>query len=341
MKKISVPTPRQLPSGSWRVQLLIDGKRISVTEDSEQACIARAMAIREKMLEPVDQSQKPSLSLAIDRYIEARESILSPATIRGYRNIQKSRFQSQMKRPVNALSEREWQRAVNAEAKLCSSKTLKNAWGFVSSVLREETGVSYSISLPQVVTEPRAFLEPDQIKVFLEHARGDKYETAALLALCSLRVSEIIALTWKQIDLEKGLIYVQGAVVPNEENRYVKKQENKNSTSRRIVPIMIPRLSEALEQADRRNHAVVPFHPSSIRNGINRICVSAGLPEVGTHGLRHSFASLAYHLNMPEKIAMQIGGWSNDATMRKIYTHVSKKDVISYQNAMTAFYENK
>ena len=246
-----------------------------------------------------------------------------------------------MKRPVNALSERDWQRAVNAEAKLCASKTLKNAWGFVSSVLREETGKQYCISMPQVVSEQRGFLDPDQIKVFLEAAKGSKYEIASLLALCSLRVSEIIALTWKQIDLEKGLIYVQGAVVPNEENRYVKKQENKNSTSRRTVPIMIPRLSEALAQADRRAKEVVPFHPSSIRNGINRICVCAGLPEVGTHGLRHSFASLAYHLQMPEKIAMQIGGWSNDATMRKIYTHVSQKDVISYQNAMTAFYENK
>lgn len=341
MKKISVPTPRQLPSGSWRVQLLIDGKRISVTEETEQACIARAMAIRENMLAPADKSQKPSLSVAIDRYIEARESILSPATIRGYRNIQKSRFQSQMKRPVNSMSERDWQRAVNAEAKLCSSKTLKNAWGFVSSVLREETGVSYSISLPQVLSEPRAFLEPDQIKVFLEHARGNKYEIAALLALCSLRVSEIIALTWDQIDLEHKIISVKGAVVPNEKHQYVKKKENKNQTSRREVPIMIPQLLDALKAADKRTPDVVPYHPRTIQNAINRICKEAGLPEVGTHGLRHSFASLAYHLNMPEKIAMQIGGWSNDATMRKIYTHVSQKDVISYQNAMSAFYENK
>lgn len=340
MKKHAIPTPKQLPSGSWRIQLLIDGRRISVTEGTESACIARAMAIREQMLQPEDKSVKPTLTAAIDHYIESRENILSPATIRGYRNIQKSRFKYQMNRPVNSLSERDWQRAVNAEAKLCASKTLKNAWGFISSVLREETGKQYCISLPQVVSDQRGFLDPDQIKVFLEAAKGSKYEIAALLALCSLRVSEIIALTWKQIDLEKGLIYVQGAVVPNEENRYVKKQENKNSTSRRTVPIMIPRLSEALAQADRRTKEVVPFHPSSIRNGINRICVCAGLPEVGTHGLRHSFASLAYHLQMPEKIAMQIGGWSNDATMRKIYTHVSQKDVISYQNAMTAFYEN-
>ena len=341
MKKISVPTPRQLPSGSWQVQICVSGKRISITEPTEKACIARAMATKQELLAPIDRSRKPILTNAIDRYIEARSNILSPATIRGYRTIQKNRFQTAMGRPVDAYGEKEWQRIVNREASLCSSKTLKNAWGFVSSVLREEAGIAISVNLPQVVSETREFLEPEQIPVFLEHARGNKYEIPALLALCSLRVSEIIALTWEQIDLERGMIYVQGAIVPNEENRYVKKQENKNSTSRRTVPIMIPRLSEALEQADRRTHAVVQFHPSSIRNGINRICVSAGLPEVGTHGLRHSFASLAYHLNMPEKIAMQIGGWANDATMRKIYTHVSKNDVLKYQNAMTDFYSNK
>lgn len=338
MKNIRVPTPRQLPSGSWFVQICVNGKRISITEQKEETCIARAMATKQALLEPVDRSRKPLLTNAIDHYIEARSNILSPATIRGYRTIQKNRFQSAMSRPVDACGEKEWQRIVNREASLCSSKTLKNAWGLVSSVIREETGMDISVNLPQVVSETREFLEPEQIQVFLEAAKGSKYEIAALLALCSLRVSEIIALTWKQIDLEKGLIYVQGAVVPNEENRYVKKQENKNSTSRRTVPIMIPRLSEALEQADRRTKEVVPFHPSSIRNGINRICVCAGLPEVGTHGLRHSFASLAYHLNMPEKIAMQIGGWANDATMRKIYTHVSKNDVLKYQNAMTDFY---
>ena len=91
MKKHAIPTPKQLPSGSWRIQLLIDGRRISVTEDTESACIARAMAIREEMLQPEDKSAKPTLTSAIDRYIEARENILSPSTIRGYRNIQKSR----------------------------------------------------------------------------------------------------------------------------------------------------------------------------------------------------------------------------------------------------------
>ncbi len=60
---------------------------------------------------------------------------------------------------------------------------------------------------------------------------------------------------------------------------------------------------------------------------------------MGVHGLRHSFASLAYHLNMPEKVAMQIGGWSDRETMSKIYTHLAQMDISKYETQMTDFYK--
>lgn len=335
---MKVPKAKQLPSGSWRVQVRIGEKRVSITEPTEKACIARALAVQQELLAPVDRSQKPTLTVAIDHYIEARQNILSPATIRGYRTIQKNRFQTAMPKRINGITDKEWQRLINAEAKLCSSKTLKNAWGLVSSVLSAEMGQPPSVTLPQVISDTRGFLDPDQIKVFLKAAQGTKCEIAALLALHSLRCSEILALTWDNIDLGNNIIHVRGAVVPDENNKYIHKKENKNSTSRREVPIMIPRLAELLQNATRAEGAIVRCHPNTLRVSFNKICASANLPEVGTHGLRHSFASLAYYLNMPEKIAMQIGGWSNDATMRKIYTHVSQKYVLNYQNVMASFY---
>lgn len=68
-------------------------------------------------------------------------------------------------------------------------------------------------------------------------------------------------------------------------------------------------------------------NPNTIYNSTNRACRKAGLPEIGAHGLRRSFASLAYHLNLPEEITMRAGGWSDIYTMRKIYTKVSEKDI--------------
>ena len=71
-----------------------------------------------------------------------------------------------------------------------------------------------------------------------------------------------------------------------------------------------------------------------------KICRENNLPNVGIHGLRHSFASLAYHLQIPEKIAMEIGGWSDYQTMRKIYTHLSSIDRKKAENKMAEFYKN-
>lgn len=340
MKTVKVPTPRQLPSGNWHLQVYMNGKRIPVTEPTEKACIARAMAIKEEMLEAVDRTCKPTLTVAIDRYIKARENILSPSSIRGYRIIQKNRFKSAMKRPVDAYDEAGWQRLVNQEAKLVSAKTLTNAFRFISSVIYGETGKRYSPKLPQIVSEQREFLEPEQIHIFVDAVSKTKYAIPAMLALCSLRRSEILALTWDKIDLDAGTIKVHGSVVPNENGEYVYKKENKNRSSRRTVPIMIPQLKDALAAVKHKDGVVVSLHPSSILNGINRVCKNAKLPEVGIHGLRHSFASLAYHLGMPEKVAMQIGGWENDATMKKIYTHVAKADILKYQNAMTEYYRD-
>lgn len=337
---MKVPKAKQLPSGSWRAQVRIGDKRLSITEPTEKACIARAMAVQQELMDPVDKSQKPTLTVAIDRYISDRQNLLSPSTIRGYRIIQRRRFQSAMGKQINKIPDKEWQRLINAEALLCSSKTLKNAWTLVSSVISGEMGKAPSVSLPQVISETRAFLEPDQIKPFMKAIRGSKYEIAALLALCSLRSSEIVALTWEHVDLEHNVIHVRGSVVQNEHNEYVHKKENKNSTSRRDVPIMIPRLTELLQEAPKTSKYVICCKPRNMCDAVNRVCQREGLPRVGIHGLRHSFASLAYHLRMPEKIAMQIGGWANDQTMRKIYIHVSQKDVLTYQNAMTSFYSD-
>jgi len=163
---------------------------------------------------------------------------------------------------------------------------------------------------------------------------------AALLALSSLRISEISALDWQDIPEHPKFIRVAGAVVSDEHNKKVKKPQNKNSTSTRNVPIMIPELAAALERDRKPSGPIMAYNQDSLRRAIHRVCEKDGLPDVGVHGLRHSFASLAYHLQIPEKIVMEIGGWSDATTMHKIYTHIAKSDIERYQTAMMQFYSS-
>ena len=71
---------------------------------------------------------------------------------------------------------------------------------------------------------------------------------------------------------------------------------------------------------------------------INRVCGAAGLPRVGVHGLRRSFASLAYHLRWSELETMRVGGWSDFNTMRKIYTKLAERDKSAAAQKMEQFY---
>ena len=335
MKK---PKAKQLPSGSWFVRVRVDGKDIGVTKPTEKEAVAAAVALKAGIIEASKNPKKKTVKAAVTDYIENRRNVLSPSTIRGYTKIRDLRFTSMMNKDIHSITQDQWQKAVNAEAKLVSAKTLLNSWRFVSSVIHEETGNRLNIRLPQVVPADRPWLTPEQISTFVKLIKGDPIEIPALLALSSLRRSELINLRWKDVDLEKSCLYVNGAAVFDENGQLVRKKETKNKTSRRTVPILPP-LRDALEQIEPKGEYLVTWHPNSIMCRINRICKEAGLPEVGLHGLRHSFASLAYHLNIPEKAVMEMGGWADNQTMRKIYTHISKKDVSDHANAISKFFE--
>ena len=247
-----------------------------------------------------------------------------------------------MDRNVLDIAPFEWQTIINREAKECSPKSLKNAWGFIRSVIKENVG-SYppDVKLPSIAPAEKAFLTPEQIKIFVAAVKDTKYAIPCLLALSSLRASEIEALDWKDIPQRPKFIKVSGAVVLNDKNQKVKKEQNKNASSKRNVPIMMPELAEAIERERKPFGPVMTYHQNSLRCAIKKICEENDLPNVGIHGLRHSFASLAYHLQIPEKIVMEIGGWSDTATMHNIYTHIAKADITRYQTAMTEFYRTK
>lgn len=237
--------------------------------------------------------------------------------------------------PLSKLSVSAIQQAINAEK--CSPKTIRETWALIRPALKRYC-VSYEVALPAIQSDEHAFLSAEEIPVFLKAAEGSKYEIAFLLALHSLRVSEILGLRWENVDLKKQSITVRGATLFDENNKLVNKVSNKNRSSRRTIPIMIPKLSQLLSEAERSSDFVIVANPNSIRAASNKICKEANLPEVGTHGLRHSFCSLAYKLGISEKVTMQLGGWSDYGTMRKIYTHIAQADISESVQEMKKFF---
>jgi integrase len=338
-----IPEPKETPSG-WRIQLRINGQSIPVLADTPKECKRQAALIKAQAQAAGKPVKKCDLTLsqAIDAYIAERSNTLSPSTVRGYRIIQRTRFQSTMPRVLSRISPSEWRGIVNDELGIVSRKTVKNAWAFIKSVLSAQ-GIDVDNAVK--VSQPRKkrdanWLEPDEIKKFVAAAADDPLCVPMLLALMSMRISEIDALRWENINPHADFIHTTGARIRNENNEYVLKAEQKNLESDRNVPLLIPELRAAILRDWKPEGKVLSVCQTTLRCAVERTCARAGVRRVTVHQLRHSFASLSAHLRIPAEISMEIGGWNNDKIMKEIYTHIARSDIERYKNEMWKFYND-
>lgn len=332
---MKLPTPRKQASGLWVINLKLNGKNVAVHGETQAECRRNATAIKAEHLTGRVLVNKCNITVtqAIDNYINSRPK-LSPSTVRGYKSIQKNIFTTVIN---TKLDEVNWQKAIDDDEH--APKTIHNAWGFIASVIAENNLAVPKVRLPAKISRERAFLQPDQILAFIKAINGQECELAALLGLHSLRRSEILDVTYGDVDLKNNIIHVRGAAVVNEDNKVVHKKTNKNASSTRDVPIMIPRLAELVEQGKgKKTDYLVACHPNTIWRTVNSICKKNNLPQIGCHGLRHSFVSLAYHLGWSEMATMRIAGYSDFQTMRKIYTHLADADKNQAISSMREFF---
>ncbi len=341
---MKIPKAEKLKSGEWVVRLRLDGKAIHVknynkSKAEKEAQLIKAQYEKEKKLEQ-RLIKQPTLRAAIDLYIAARQNIVSPATVRTYRTIQKCRFQSVMDRRLETIQESEWQGILDEEYGRLSAKTVKTSWGLIKSVLEAN-----NMPVPKKLTMPRetakkeaSWLEPEEIRLFVSVAKDDPYCIPMLLALMSMRIGEIDALYWEDISPEADFIQTNGARVMDESHKWVQKDLEKTKESSRKVPLLIPELRDAIKVQHKPGGKLLDAHQMTLRRAVERTCKKAGVPIVTVHQLRHSFASLSAHLGIPKEISMEIGGWSNDKTMDEIYTHICRSDIERYKNAMWKFY---
>ena len=237
-KKLTNPTPVRLPSGSWRCQVMVQGRRISVVDDDPEVAHTKALAIKNGILQEHKSPASMTVGEMIDRYIESKDSVLSPATIAGYKRIRKNALQDLMPVVLAALTQERVQRSVNAMAREKSPKSVRNAHGLLSAALEMYyPQFALRTTLPQ--KQPHEINIPDvgEIKSILAAAQGTKMELPILLAVwLGLRASEIRGLTWRDIDGD--VLHVRQAIVEGEDGPVLKKQKPFPATGISASPSM-------------------------------------------------------------------------------------------------------
>lgn len=325
------PKFRTLADGSLLGQLMVDGRRETIKARSEAEYRAKCDAYRTHILDMKEHPERRSLQAVLREYIDKNDGVLSPATIRGYEYIYKGRFKTYMAEEIGKI---DYQKMVNDEAKKYAPKTVGNAWALVSAALRDTKNPVPEVNLPAVPESEEDFLDYEEIKLFLAAIRGDPCELAALLMLHSLRLSEVLNVT--AADIREGAIHVKGAIVRDKTGKLVEKETNKNKSSTRTVPVMIPRVMEILPTGEGR---LVTIPPTTITTRIENACKRAGVTVCTPHDLRRSFASLGYHLRWSERAIMAVGGWNSIETVHKIYVKLSEKDLSADVAKMQKYYE--
>lgn len=149
-----------------------------------------------------------------------------------------------------------------------------------------------------------------------------------------LRIGEVCALQWDDIDVASGVIHVgktiQRIYLVDGQEKYteliIDKPKTKNSI--RDIPMTRDLLSliRPLKKIVRGDYYVLtnsaaPTEPRTYRTYFNKLQKELGLPKMRFHGLRHSFATRCIESKCDYKTISVLLGHSNISTTLNLYVH--------------------
>jgi len=258
---------------------------------------------------------------------------LSPTTIEGYK---KSIYTYADKYIGDALMSKilpiHIQEMINNFSKTHSEKTCQNMLGDIGGVFKYailnkvlKTNPCIGVKIPHDIEPYQYYIyNEDEYNALLEVVSGTIDELPVLLAgLCGLRVSEIMGLTWNNIDFDTHIIYVRKAYVHVKGEVIAKNTKTRTSYRELVAPsYVIERLS-----LYKNVGFVYPKNDGTAENGGNyskrfsRMLKNAGLPHTRFHDLRHFNATMMLKKKVTDKESAARLGHS-DTNMTKKYQHI-------------------
>ena len=322
----------KLPSGSYRIRVYdkTTGSRKSFTADTK-AEVKLLAAEWENGIKEKAKPRKLTLDEAVKEYIESKENVLSPSTVRGYEIIRRNALGDLGKMLISDITEKDLQKWVNKNAKRYKPKGVKNQFGLITATLRQnKIDLDLrSIKLPEVQKYEPNIPTEQEIAQILTIVEGTNVELPVTIAVTlGLRQSEIAALKWSDYDGE--FLFVHAAKVPDKNNKLIEKDTTKSKASTRLLEVDAV-LKQRLDRAERTSEYISTMQPNSVLKRFQQLCEQNGLPHFTMHGQCHGNASLMLAQGVPDKYAMERLGQSSPNMIKNVYQHLydSKKKEIA------------
>jgi len=183
-------------------------------------------------------------------------------------------------------------------------------------------------------------LTQSEVEVLLENASSNQFYPIYYMAISSgLRQSELLALRWRDVDLDLLSISVSQTLYKRR-GVCTFKEPKTSGSSRRVATT--PKLALFLKEyrAEREslywhlgvslslddlvfaNHDGKPIDPSTLTHNLARIVRQIGLGRVRFHDLRHTFASLMLMRGAKPKVISEALGHASVAFTMDTYSHI-------------------
>lgn len=335
-----MPTAKRLPSGTWRIRVYdgkIDGRDhyTSFTgKTRKEAELKAAQYICEQNAAETTQDSI-TVKAAVSRYIDAKTGVLSPSTIRGYRQIEKTYLDKIGEKDIYTITSEDLQRFVSRLAMKVSPKTTANIYGLVASAIALfAPNRQFRVSTPKRVPPKRKSPSDSQIRALFEASEKDLKIAIALAAFGSLRRGEACALKYE--DINGDLIHVHADIVQDENNKYLYKEIPKTSDSVRFVRVP----QQVVSLIGSGSGFIIGCSPGSITSSFIRLKKKLNI-DIRFHDLRHYYASIGAVLGVPDIYLSEFGGWrKGSGVLKAVYQNVIDNAASQYQRTMINHFDS-
>lgn len=167
--------------------------------------------------------------------------------------------------------------------------------------------------------------EQKKIEAAVFESKKTKMFGIVLCLYTGLRIGELIALQWKDIDLQKGLLTVSRSC--HDTSVGIVFDEPKTASSRRLIPLpkqLLPILKGIKKKSDSPFVVSANGMPVSVRSyqrSFELLLKKLNISHKGFHSLRHTFATRALECGMDVKTLSEILGHKNPTVTLNRYAH--------------------